>query len=106
MIYERFKKGMLSLALGSAVVLSTVVASNSQVQAQGYYQRGPQRQERWDRNYGRWERDELRRIRRLDRNRMLRYRYNNAVRVVGYYDYFGRFHAVGFYDRFGRFHRY
>ena len=104
MIYERFKKGMLSLALGSAVVLSTVAASSSQVQAQGYYQRWPQRQERWD--YRRWERNELRRIRRLDRQRMLRYRYNQGVRVVGYYDYFGRFHAVGFYDRFGRFHRY
>lgn len=45
-------------------------------------------------------------IRRLDRDRRVRYRTQNRVRVVGYYDRFGRFHAYGFIDRFGRFRRY
>jgi hypothetical protein len=46
------------------------------------------------------------RIRRLDRQRQLRYQYYGNNRLVGYYDRFGRFHAVGYYDRFGRFWRY
>jgi hypothetical protein len=54
-----------------------------------------------------WDRDEWRwRVSRLDRDRRVRYRMNNRVRIVGYYDRFGRFHAYGFIDRYGRFHRY
>jgi hypothetical protein len=81
----------------------------------------PQRQNEQDRWNDRWddrsdrladrlervrERQELQRIRQLDRQRQLRYQNFRGNRVVGYYDRFGRFHAVGYYDRLGNFWRY
>ena len=45
-------------------------------------------------------------IRRMDRDRSVRYQYSGGRRFVGYYDRWGNFHAVGFYDRFGNFWRY
>lgn len=74
------------------------------------------RQERWDdHNDGQRvadkfertrERQEMQRIRQLDRQRQLRYQHFGNNRVVGYFDRFGKFQAVGYYDRFGNFWRY
>lgn len=112
MNYKRLKKITVSLCLTLVFILSSGLTSTSLVQAQGRgqwrrEQRREQQWERWQRQQRiREEREALNRIRRLDRDRQLRYRYNNSLRVVGYYDYFGRFHAVGYYDRFGLFRRY
>jgi hypothetical protein len=104
MTYQRLQKIVVSAALAAAFVLSFGFADSSTTQAQ-YRDRN-----RWEqRDRMQWEhrdRDDFWRIRRLDRNRQIRYRWNNSTRIVGYYDRFGRFHAYGFYDRFGRFHRY
>jgi len=101
MTYERIKKVVVSLALTGAFVLSTGAATSSFVQAQDRWEQHRQREmER------RREREALERIRRMDRDRQLRYRYNASNRIVGYYDRFGRFHAYGYYDRFGRFFPY
>lgn len=102
MTYERLKKMVVSLALAGAFVFSIGFTDSSTAQAQ-YRDRS-----RWDhRDRDRWDdRDDFFRIRRLDRNRQVRYRWNNSTRLVGYYDRFGRFHAYGYYDRFGRLHRY
>jgi len=102
MIYERFKKGIITLVLSAFVVLSAGIAGNSVGLAQDRRYRDRDR-DRWDH---RDDRDDLERVRRLDWQRQLRYRWNRSIRVVGYHDRFGRFHAYGFYDRFGRFHRY
>ena len=106
MFYDKLKKGLVSLAIVGAFILSLGVGASAAGQINGIYpvqRRVYERGRDWDR----WrEREELERIRRLDRGRQLRYRYNNSIRVVGYYDRFGRFHAYGFYDRAGRFHRY
>jgi len=109
MNYERLKKITVSLCLTLVFILSSGFASTSLVQAQGWgqWRREQRREEQWERQRRiREEREALNRIRRLDRDRQLRYQYNNSMRLVGYYDYFGRFHAVGYYDRFGFFHRY
>ncbi|HKX30586.1 MAG TPA: hypothetical protein VJ302_23055 [Blastocatellia bacterium] len=101
MKYERLKKGLVTLAMVGAVVLSSGVASESMVMAQG--------RDRWehrDRHDRDSERREMERVRRLDRQRQLRYQYRGGNRIVGYHDRFGRFHAYGYYDRFGGFHRY
>src|SRR5438105_15771054 len=105
MFYERLKKGLLSVALAGTFITSAGFASTSTATAQDrdWHRRGDYRQSEWDR---RREREEMDRIRRFDREHQLRYRMNNSMRVVGYYDRFGRFHAQGFYDSFGRFHRY
>ena len=100
MIYERLKKIVVTLVLSAIVILSAGTAVTSEAMAQG---RRWDRHDRWDR---RGDRDDLERIRRLDHERQLRYRWNNSIRVLGYHDRFGRFHQYGFYDRFGRFHRY
>lgn len=104
MTYQRIKKLVVTAALAAAFVLSAGFASNSVTLAQ-YRDR-----DRWDSRDRSWdhrrEREFLWRIRRLDRDRQLRYRTYNSIRVVGYLDRFGRFHAFGYYDRFGRFHRY
>ena len=96
MTYQRLKKIVVSAALAAAFVLSIGFADSSVTQAQ-YRDRG-----RWEHR----DRDDFWRIRRLDRNRQIRYRWNNSTRIAGYYDRFGRFQAYGYYDRFGRFHRY
>ena len=99
MTFMRLKKALTALALTAAIMLSAGFASTSVVSAQ-------YREQRWgwqERNREHWE---MERIRRLDRERQLRYRTNGSIRTVGYYDRLGRFHAYGFYDRFGRFHRY
>ena len=104
MIYQRLKKVVISAAIAAAFILSTGFATSSATFAQ-YRDR-----DRWDNQDRRWDerrdREEMSRIRRLDWQRQLRYRWNNSIRVVGYTDRFGRFHAYGYYDRFGRFHRY
>ena len=105
MIFERFKKVVVSLVLSAFVILSAGMASTSGAIAQD---RRWDRHDRWER-HDRWDRrdrEELERIRRLDYQRQLRYRWNNSIRVVGFHDRLGRFHPFGFYDRFGRFHRY
>ena len=99
MTYARIKKTMLAIAL-SAVFIGSVGFSNTSVASAQY------RDHRWEWQERNRERIELERIRRLDRERQLRYRMNGSSRLVGFYDKFGRFHAQGFYDRFGRFHRY
>ena len=96
MTYERLKKLVVSAALAAAFIFSIGFADTSDAQAQY-------------RNRKQWEhrdQDDFWRIRQLDRDRQIRYRWNNSTRVAGYYDRFGRFHAYGYYDRFGRFHRY
>ena len=109
MTYERLKQNVVSLALAGVFILSLGLAGNSLTLARTNYFLG---QERWEQNRDRqWERrrrdrDELWRIRRLDREHQLRYRMNNSMRTVGYYDRFGNFHAYGYSDRFGFFHRY
>ena len=107
MTYERIKKVVVSVTLAAAFVLSAGFASSSVTLAKDRDHDRLERSNRWER--GRWdqrrEREEMGRIRHLDRNRQLRYRFRNSVRVVGYLDRFGRFHAYGYYDRFGRFHR-
>src|SRR5690349_12452001 len=50
--------------------------------------------------------DQNERYGRRGYNNYNNYRNNGAVRQVGYYDRFGRFHATGYYDAYGRFHRY
>ena len=103
MTYDKLKKAILAIVLTAAFVVSMGVANTSVASAQ-------YRERRWGwQERGRWqdrEREGLFRIRRLDRDRQLRYRMNGPTRMVGYYDRFGRFHAYGFYDRFGVFHRY
>lgn len=112
MKYERLKKIAISLGLTLIFIVSSGLASASLVQAQDWPQRREERREerrenRWERERRmREEREEMERIRRLDRDRQLRFRFNNSIRTVGYYDRFGGFHAVGYYDRFGFFHRY
>jgi len=96
MTYQRLKKIVVTAALAAAFVLSIGFADSSVTQAQ-YRDR-----DQWEHR----DRDDFGRIRRLDRNREIRYRWNNSTRIVGYYDRFGRFHAYGYYDRFGRLHRY
>jgi hypothetical protein len=102
MTYERFVKAVVSLVFVAALIVSSgfagISVSNSVALAQG---RGRSWQRHWDRDRDHWVR-----IRRLDRDRQLRYRTNGSFRQVGYFDRFGRFHAYGYYDRFGRFHRY
>jgi len=114
MTFERvkngIKKGIVSLVIGAGIVFaagsatgSLALAANANPQWQRYRDRDRDRDRDWDR---RRDRDDLDRIRRFDRDHQVRYRWNNSIRVVGYYDRFGRFHTYGFYDRFGRFHRY
>jgi hypothetical protein len=109
---QKFKQYAFALALGVGFVISPGLSSLSSVQAQDW-----RRDRRWDRRderlerraerlERRLERAEMNRIRRLDRQRQLRYQAYNGNRLVGYYDRFGNFHAVGYYDRFGRFWRY
>lgn len=103
MISKGFKKVVTSMVFAAALVMSAGFVGESgssspvnSVASAQYYRR------EWDR-----DRDDWRwRVRRLDRTRQIRYRMQNRVRVVGFYDRFGRFHAYGFIDRFGRFHRY
>ena len=106
MRYDKLKKGMVSLALAGSFIVG--VGSTSTAQAQDW-RRDVRRENRIERLEDRLERQRereyLQRIRRMDRNQQLRYRYSGATRLVGYYDRWGRFHTVGYYDRFGRFHR-
>ncbi|PYT05550.1 MAG: hypothetical protein DMF60_11710 [Acidobacteria bacterium] len=99
MVYQRLKKAAVALALIGAFILSAGFASSSVASAQ-------YRERRWGWQERNRDRQEMYRIRSLDRERQLRYRMNGPTRLVGYYDRFGRFHAQGYYDRFGRFHRY
>lgn len=120
MNYQRLKKGLISLLLALVFAVPLTAVFEPTVAAQGRH-RGwskPKHQGRhlgWSKPkhqgrhlgwYKQQERDYLRRIRQMDRERQLRYRYQNNGRIVGYYDRFGRFRAYGYYDRFGRFHPY
>jgi len=104
MNYDKLKRGIVSLALAATFVLSPVVVSGA-LAVNGYaqYPRDYQRDRYWERQR---EHEALRRIREMDHERRLRYRYYGFNRQVGYYDRFGRFHAYGYYDRWGRFWRY
>lgn len=99
MTCNRIKKAILAIVLTSGFIVSAGFANTSVASAQ-------YRDRRWSWQERNRERYEIERIRRLDRERQLRYRTNGSTRLVGYYDRSGRFHAQGFYDRFGRFHRY
>jgi hypothetical protein len=93
---------LISLALAGSFVFGAGFANNALAQGRWDYRR-----DRWEERRERErEREQLERIRRLDRDRQLRYQYNGGNRLVGYYDRWGRFHAYGYYDRFGRFHNY
>ena len=96
MKYDKLKKGIVSLALLGTIILGSGFVSSAFAQ---YYPR-----ERRIERRGEWR--ELERIRQMDRDRRLRYRYGGMNRLVGYYDRFGQFHAYGYYDRYGWFHRY
>src|SRR4029453_16866118 len=76
MIFERFKKGIITLVLSAFVVLSAGIAGNSVGLAQDRRYRD---RDRWDR---RDDRDDLERVRRLDWQRQLRNRWNRPVRVL------------------------
>jgi hypothetical protein len=103
MFYDKLKRGLVTLALGAAFVVGIGAFDSAQAQGRGWYGGGyfERRDRNWDRD---WDRRHFDRIRRLDYQRQLRWRYNGVNRYVGYYDRWGRFHAYGFYDRFGRFH--
>ena len=106
MIYEGLKKVMASMVLAAALVMSVGLVGDSGSSAPFNSVASAQSRRGWVRDDWR-DRDDWRwRVSRMDRDRRVRYRMNNRVRVVGYYDRFGRFHAYGFVDRFGRFHRY
>lgn len=101
MTYDRLKKVVVSAALAAAFIFSVGFADSSATSAQ--YRNNRSHDRRWDH---RREHPDFGIIRRLDRDRRVRFRFNNSVRVAGYYDRWGRFHAYGYYDRFGNFHRY
>ena len=102
MRYDKLKKGLISLALAGSFILGAGFTNNALAQG-----RWDDRRDRWEERRERErEREVLERIRRMDRDRQLRYQYNGPTRLVGYYDRWGRFHAYGYYDRFGRFRSY
>lgn len=113
MVFNRLKKALISLALSIFVLSSGVIGSSVALAGVGhlggqdpYWQRD-RRPDRWERERARRdEREEINRIRELDRDRRVRYRMNNRIRIAGYYDRWGNFHQYGYYDRFGIFHRY
>src|SRR5215210_6616663 len=102
MKYDKLKKGIVSMALAGSFIFGAGVANDALAQGRWDYRRS-QVEERRERER---ERQMLERIRRMDRDRQLRYQYSGANRLVGYYDRWGRFHAYGYYDRFVRFHNY
>jgi hypothetical protein len=106
MLYEKLKKGIVSLALAAAFVVGIGSFGTANAQGRGWDgRRYYERSRRWDRDWDRdWERRHFDRIRRLDYQRQLRWQFGGGNRYVGYCDRWGRFHAFGFYDRFGRFH--
>jgi hypothetical protein len=101
MKFDKLKKGVVTLALTGSILLGAGAVNPTF--AQGRWGWEGRRAERMERER---EREELARIREMDRYRQLRYRYQGGNRLVGYYDRFGGFHATGYYDRFGRFWRY
>jgi hypothetical protein len=113
MIHQRLKKILASFALSSLILLSGLM-SNSVALAATPHMGGQDRDWREDRRPDRGQRERLRReereemgrVREMDREHRLRYRMNNQTRMVGYYDQFGNFHQYGYYDRWGYFHRY
>lgn len=107
MFYEKLKNGVISLMITFFLIMPVMAVSNSTALAQGHRRGYDRREYNWSRQeWRRRERRALQQLRRLDRDRRLRYRFWNNRRIIGYYDRFGRFHAYGYYDRFGRFHRY
>src|ERR1700681_1400235 len=99
MIYQRVKKAFVSLAL-VVLILASGVMSNSVALAGGGHVPGQDRDWREDRRpsreererFRREERGEMARVREMDREHRLRYRMNNRVRTVGYFDGYGNFH--------------
>jgi hypothetical protein len=107
MFYEKLKNSVISLMVTFFLMMPVMAVSNSTALAQGHRRGYDRRAYNWNRQeWRRRERRTLQQLRRLDRDRRLRYRYWGNRRIVGYYDRFGRFHPYGHYDRFGRFHRY
>lgn len=109
-MHTKLKKIVVTVALMAAFILSSGLATSSFAVTSSAHP-GPQFRDRgrhrgWSDRRRHHDRDHFDRIRRLDRNGQLRYRFSGSNRLVGYYDRFGRFHAYGYYDRFGRFHRY
>jgi len=98
----------------TVLILSVGLIGGSAAFASGRYGSG-QDQDRWWENrrpnreeaneFRRQEREEMKEIRQLDRNHQLRYRRDNRVRVVGYFDSGNSFHRYGYYDRWGYFHK-
>jgi len=111
MTFQNLKKTLTLVAL-SVFILSTGLIRNAAAFAVTHtggqvvvvQQRRP---ERWERErLRREEREEMVQIRQMDRDHRLRYRMNNRVRVVGYFDQSGNFQQIGYYDRWGYFHKY
>jgi hypothetical protein len=99
MKYDKLKKAIVTMALAVTFIMGLGLGKSAQ--AQGW---------RWENRHNRIERlrerQRFERIRRLDHQRTLRYRYLHGNRIVGYHDRWGRFHRYGYWDRFGRFYRY
>jgi hypothetical protein len=107
MFYEKLKKSIISIMITGLLIIPVMVVSSSTVLAQGPRRGYDRRENNWNRQeWRRRERRALKQLRRLDRDRRLRYRYWGNTRIIGYHDRFGRFHRYGYYDRFGRFCRY
>jgi hypothetical protein len=111
MIFRKIKTIFASLAL-AFLLLSSGAIGNSVMAASGnasgqddrwWEHRRPNREER--ERFRREQREEFRRIREQDRQRRLRYRMDNRIRTVGFFDRNGNYHRVGYYDRWGYFHR-
>jgi hypothetical protein len=99
MKYDKLKKAVVTLALAVTFIVGLGLGDSAQAQGR----RWENRRDRIERIR---ERERLERIRRLDHQRILRYRYLHGHRIVGHYDRWGRFHRYGYWDRFGRFYRY
>ncbi len=113
MTYQRLKKALATLALSVFILSSGLIgnsvawAVNGHAGGQGRYWQQDREPDRGDRErLRREERGELRRVREMDREHRLRYRMNNRVRIVGYFDGRSNFHQYGYYDKWGFFHRY
>lgn len=92
MKFDKLKKVVVTLALAITFLMGLGIGDNAQAQGR--------------RDYERFERERIERVRRLDHERQLRYRYDHGRRILGYHDRFNHFHRYGWYDRFGRLHIY
>ena len=109
MVYLRkvfFSLALAALMLSSGFMKQTVAFAGGGGQDIYIRYSRDRRPDRWEwERLRREERDELRLIREQDREHRLRYRMNNRIRLVGFFDQWGNFHQTGYYDRWGFFHR-